>query len=158
MKKLDIISTNIRVDSLSWLYSLLVKAKRKVPLRFFFGLLLLLLMTTYIHFQTSYQRPTLVERTGLNKRVLTPKQALIAPSFLSLLLSIEFNSNVYIIHNQISSSSLLLAIIPLLSFRNNYFIFLDGHIRKAYYSIFTPLILYSVVLVISIKKSEPISH
>ena len=30
MKKLDIISTNIRVDSLSWLYSLLVKIKRKV--------------------------------------------------------------------------------------------------------------------------------
>ena len=100
-----------------------------------------------------------MERTGLKKRALTPKQALIAPSFLSLLLSIEFsNSNIYIIHNQISSSSLLLAIIPLLLFRNNYFIFLDGHIRKAYYGTFTPLILYGVVLVISIKKSEPISQ
>ena len=81
-----------------------------------------------------------MERTGLKKRALTSKQALIAPSLLPLLLSIEFNSNIYIIHNQISPSSLPLAIILLLLFRKNYFIFLDGHIHKTYYGIFTPLI------------------
>ena len=94
----------------------------------------------------------------LKKQALTPKQALIAPSFLSLLLSIELNSNIYIIHNQISSASLLLTIIQLPILRNSYFISLYGNIRKAYYGIFTPLISYGVILLISIKKSEPISH
>ena len=130
----------------------------KVPLRFLFGLLFLLLFTGYIHSQSSYQYRTLVGRRGLKKRALTLKQALIAPSFLSLLLSIELNFNIYIIHNQISSSSLLLAIIQLPIFRDSYFISLYGNIRKAYYGIFTPLILYGVMLLISIKKSEPISH
>ena len=65
----------------------------------------------------------------LKKRALTPKQALIAPSFLSLLLSIELNSNIYIIHNQISSSSLLLAIIQLPILRNSYFISLYANLR-----------------------------
>ena len=91
-----------------------------------------------------------MERIGLKKLALTPKQALIAPSFLSLLLFIDLNSNIYIIHNQISASSLLLAIIQLPIFRNSYFIFLYAHIRKAYYRIFTPLIQYGVMLMISI--------
>ena len=90
----------------------------------------------------------------MKKQALTPKQALIAPLLLFLLLSIEFNSNIYIIHDQISFSFLPLEIIPLLLFSNHYFIFLDSHIRKAYYGIFTPLILYDVVLVILFKKAN----
>ena len=130
-----------------------VKAKMKVPLKFLSSLLFLLLFTGYIHFQPSSRG-----KERLKKRALTFKQALIALSFLFLLLSIELNSNIYIIHNQISSSSLLLAIIQLPILRNSYFISLYANIRKAYYGIFTPLILYGVMLLISIKKSEPISH
>ena len=62
---------------------------------------------------------------------MTPKQALVA----LILLSIEFNRNIYIINNENLSSSLLLAIIPLA------------------FSIEKPLFHYFT----SIKESEPIS-
>ena len=90
-----------------------------------------------------------MKRIGLKKLALTPKKALIASSLLSLLLSIEFNSDIYIIHNQISFSSLLLAIIYFSYLETITSFFLDGHTRKTYQGIFTPLIRYGLVLVIS---------
>ena len=49
--------------------------------------------------------------TSTKEHWMTPKQALVA----LILLSIEFNRNIYIINNKNLSSSLLLAIIPLAS-------------------------------------------
>ena len=49
--------------------------------------------------------------TSRKEHWMTPKQALVA----LILLSIEFNRNIYIINNEHLSSSLLLAIIPLAS-------------------------------------------
>ena len=73
---------------------------------------------------------------------MTPKQALSLTPLI--LLSTEFYSNIYIIHNENSSSSFLLVIIPLteLLFRNHYFIVLS----------------HGVLPVILNKKSNPISH